>query len=646
MPRRAFGIAFVAFLLCSGTLVAGDDPYVVLDAPRELKPVYRATPSAPRDAEESVATLVLGTARPLSLAADDFDADGFPDLVVGYAGAGGGVLALHRGDPEAFGPTDPEVLRGIGSNRFPEPFLNAVQALALAVAPDFLVTGDFDRDGNRDVVVASRGGTSFYLLPGDGRGGFQNIRPFEASGPVTALTAAQDVDGRSLLALGALAPSGPEVVVYAGVDGIRSERPARSRLPAEATNLALGILDDEPPLDVAILAGDRLWVLHRKVDEGDPSGDLEAVDTPFGVKAFALGNFIWDRDARTEIAALGEDGVVRILSRGELDTRPFSEREIRERRRRPAAVRAAVEKRRAVEAPELGERIPWRVAEDLEAPASGLGARLLATRISSLPSDDLVVVEGGTSTLRLIHEAPAPGSRFARASMSGRSPRREVALRILDEPVAVLPMRVSVDGRPGLVILGSHRTAPYVVVPLAAVTYHVTGTGDSTAACSAPSGGVSNCATLRSAILASNANAGADTIVFDFNGTITLSVTSGGAAENAAASGDLDVNDSLTITGNGSANTIISTSYTSACGDCKVFGMDQTGGFPGITVAFGGLTIQNGYNNGAAFCGSFFETGGGLDFYLFGTGNTYSMTNCVVTNNQALGCALSHGGGV
>src|SRR5258706_13390248 len=100
MSRRAVRIGFVASLLCNGPLVAGDDPYVVLDAPRELKPVYRAMASpAPRDAEESVASLVLGSARPLSLGTDDFDADGFPDLVAGYADVGGGILALHRGDP-------------------------------------------------------------------------------------------------------------------------------------------------------------------------------------------------------------------------------------------------------------------------------------------------------------------------------------------------------------------------------------------------------------------------------------------------------------------------------------------------------------------------------------------------------------------
>jgi len=150
---------------------------------------------------------------------------------------------------------------------------------------------------------------------------------------------------------------------------------------------------------------------------------------------------------------------------------------------------------------------------------------------------------------------------------------------------------------------------------------------------------------LRSAVIAANAHAGADAITLG-TGTYTLSLSSGGAAENAAMSGDLDINDSVAITGNGPANTIITTTYDATCGDGKVFGVDQDGSHTGLTVSFTGLTIQKGFNNGVGFAGSFFETGGGVDFFLSGTGNNFSMTNCVIANNTAIGSALSHGGGV
>jgi hypothetical protein len=92
---------------------------------------------------------------------------------------------------------------------------------------------------------------------------------------------------------------------------------------------------------------------------------------------------------------------------------------------------------------------------------------------------------------------------------------------------------------------------------------------------------------------AANANGtGADIITFNAGINPTLTIVSGGATENDAATGDLDINSSVTITGNNP--TTISTGYTSGCGDCKVFGIDQTGAFPGVAVSFSGVTVQNG----------------------------------------------------
>ena len=185
--------------------------------------------------------------------------------------------------------------------------------------------------------------------------------------------------------------------------------------------------------------------------------------------------------------------------------------------------------------------------------------------------------------------------------------------------VAMLPMRLSVMGQPGLVVLTKDSSGPTLLLPQAVVTYHITGVNaDATTSCTAPSGGISNCTTLRAAIIASNANVGADTIVFDVNGTFTLSIT---GSDNTASAGDLDINDSLTITGNGSSNTIISTTYAAGCGDCKVFGVNQDGTHNGIAVSFSGMTIQNGYNDYSGSCSSTFqETGGGVDFFLTGAG--------------------------
>src|ERR1044071_8912693 len=60
--------------------------------------------------------------------------------------------------------------------------------------------------------------------------------------------------------------------------------------------------------------------------------------------------------------------------------------------------------------------------------------------------------------------------------------------------------------------------------------------------------------TLRAAIQETNALEGADTISVP-DGTYTLSIS--GAGEDAAATGDLDISDSLTISGAGMGSTVI-----------------------------------------------------------------------------------------
>lgn len=50
---------------------------------------------------ELVQVLLDGRARPLSLAAGDFDRDGVPDLLAGYAGTSGGILSLQPGNVDS-----------------------------------------------------------------------------------------------------------------------------------------------------------------------------------------------------------------------------------------------------------------------------------------------------------------------------------------------------------------------------------------------------------------------------------------------------------------------------------------------------------------------------------------------------------------
>jgi len=643
---------------------AANTPYIKLQESRELEPVY-VDGSADKISLQSAsahASVLPGQAKPLSLASGDLNSDGYPDLLCGYSTTSGGMLTLHRGDPQALAPTNRDVLRDIANNQFPDPFLKDSTVFELPDAPDFMGAGDFTRDGKMDVIVAARGGNSLYLLTGDGAGGFSSPQRIELPGTVTAMVTGEinQRDGAVDVAVGVSAPAGASVLIYEATQSLLETVPMARALPAEAKSLALGRLDDDRLNDLAIVSGTQVMVLHGKDSSGssqpgdyERAGELETIELPFAVNAIALGEFIWDRDSRTEMAALDNNGTVHVLARGELDTRPMTAEDIQAGRQKLARLRDKTRKGSskglvAIETTAPAPSLTWHVAEDLPGSAndSALSAAgsaggssqpiMFSTRMSALPSDDLVVMNGAARQLRVMYkEAPKQGDLQLASKSIGRS---SVDMETSDDVAAVLPMRLNVDGRPGLVVMSKGKDAPSFMMPMSATTYTVTRADDP-----APNGCVVGDCSLREAIIDSNANPGADTIVFNAGINPTLTLTSGGSFENFAADGDLDIEDSLTITGNN--QTIISTNYTSGCGDCKVFGVAQNG-TPGLTVSFSGVTIQNGFNDGTNFPGSFFDTGGGVDFFLSGSGNTYSMTNCIITNNKATGSFLSHGGGV
>ncbi|PKO12725.1 MAG: hypothetical protein CVU39_22420 [Chloroflexi bacterium HGW-Chloroflexi-10] len=150
---------------------------------------------------------------------------------------------------------------------------------------------------------------------------------------------------------------------------------------------------------------------------------------------------------------------------------------------------------------------------------------------------------------------------------------------------------------------------------------------------------------LREAVIKANANPGS-TIQFavGLNGTPIVLTRTGNDA--TASAGDLDINASTNIVGNGAFNTIIQgaadAGYTNSIGD-KIFGVNQDGFFNNLTVNFSGLTIRYGDNNVPNFDPSFAYTGGGVDVYQTGTSNAVSFTDCVISYNRARN---SDGGGL
>ena len=131
-------------------------PFLNLQDGREMSVTYRGDQAA-------VAALQSGAALARSLASADFDRNGTPDVVAGYSFNGAGMIALQRGNPDAFAPTNDSVLVRMQQGYNPESLLPVADVYPIPVAPDFLVTGNFTNDSEKDVVFAAKGG-GLYLM--------------------------------------------------------------------------------------------------------------------------------------------------------------------------------------------------------------------------------------------------------------------------------------------------------------------------------------------------------------------------------------------------------------------------------------------------------------------------------------------------
>jgi CSLREA domain-containing protein len=488
-------------------------------------------PTSYRGAAGLEQVLAAGLTVPTALASADFDEDGVPDLIIGYVGPGGGIITLHRGNlksqwgNEEMGKRENERAGSLTHLLVDPltPFLPEARVFEVPEAPDFLGAGDFDADGHWDVVAAAPGSDKLYWLPGDGRGGLGEVSTIELPGAVTALTVGEvnRADGLGDVVVGIIGPDGPQVLVFEGPTGAlnkvgpaswpASAQTGRSAplaeafpLPAPATALALGQLDDSYEMDLAIAAGSELLIVHGRdrsmadcrwrIADG-PERHSQAVikqeSLPFTIRSLALGDFVWDETHQTEMALLGDDGRVRVAQPTKASRRRFRDSgfEISHSQSAIRNLQSAI--------------------------------RLVPAKVSSLPGDDLVVIDQANHQLHIVSNLSPQRVNESRSQWVNGSLTHlpidplTVSLDTTGEPIAVLPMRLNMDGLSDLVIARQRSSAPAIVLTAAAMTFTVTNTNDSGAG------------SLRQAILDANANAGADVIQFNIgSGTPTITPAS------------------------------------------------------------------------------------------------------------------------
>jgi hypothetical protein len=438
-----------------------------------------------------------------------------------------------------------------------------------------LGAGDFDADGHWDVVGAARGSGRLWWLPGDGRGGFGDAQQVKLPGVVTALTVGEinRRDGLDDVVVGISGKDGPQVLVFEWPEGALSvgasvsgrppvaagdfnagghRGPPRQglasrwseafALPAEATALALGQLDENYEMDLAVTAGREVIIVHGRdrklsLDEAQRAevkpAYIDQRTFPFTITSLAVGDFVWDKRHRMEIALLSNDGAVHVLREPKLETETFVGNTRRAIPQSRWSERMAGWPRRATPTgshttlPRLAQ---WQSQVLISDQRLATSRELVRVKTSSLPTDDLIVLNQNNHELHILTTDHEP--RTTDISQSAIRNPQSAILPTNGPPVAVLPMRLNMDALSDLVILREGSSTPTVVLTAAQETFTVTNTNDS------------GPGSLRQAILDANARPGADMIVFNIPGTgphpirprsqlptITNSVTIDGTSE-------------------------------------------------------------------------------------------------------------------
>ena len=100
-------------------------------------------------------------------------------------------------------------------------------------------------------------------------------------------------------------PGGDSLLIFDAVEGF-SNALVQYPLSGPASAIELGGLDDDPFMDVAVAAGSEVLVVHGwgRKEQVAQAMRAERITVGSDLRGLALGAFAWDRQGRSEIAAL------------------------------------------------------------------------------------------------------------------------------------------------------------------------------------------------------------------------------------------------------------------------------------------------------------------------------------------------------
>jgi len=403
-------------------------------------------------------------------------------------------------------------------------------------------------------------------------------------------------------------------------------------------------MDTDPFMDIAVAAGNEIDILHGWGRKFSPAREsrVERVKAPSEVLGMAVGRFVWNRQARQEIAVMGADGTVSILQPDGLDTQPFTDAELfvhnRGRFKPQIKINDDIE---AIPGWKTGDSVNWitarTVATSEVAGEVAPQSLLTTTNVSSRETEDIVVA-GSRNELNIVRQIDPQanaknGAQGAAVATTGDM--AEVSLGSAEAPVAVLQLPTKLNGERDLVVLQAQSSEP-TIVPLVATSITVDRTDDpngvNLAAASVCNGALANDCSLRGAVQFANIALNSPTTINLPAGTYTLS-TNGASQCDGNTAGDLGINLTTTIAGAGAATTIIRQHGTTDGVMCL-----NEGFLANLTYNFNGVTIIGGRLNGINTSGAGIIGGE--------QGNNVNFNNSVVANNIVTGGSGQGGGGI
>jgi Ca2+-binding RTX toxin-like protein len=221
--------------------------------------------------------------QPNAIASGDFNKDGRLDLVVANSGANSNTLSLLLGTNGGF--------------------RNATTLKVKGTLPFAVATGDFNRDGNLDIVSADSGSNSISLFLGNGDGGFKSAKQFSVGTgtPVTIVTGDFDGDNKLDLATGNLGGNTQDVSVLFG-DG-NGSFPDGLTVAAggDVNSLAAGDFNADGHLD---LAATNSTTANLSMLFGDGKGEFSSSNnTSLNLSPGGLSTGDFNGDGKLDLVA-------------------------------------------------------------------------------------------------------------------------------------------------------------------------------------------------------------------------------------------------------------------------------------------------------------------------------------------------------